>query len=616
MNIEKIEQRETELSIAAERLKAHFIGIDQIIDQLIQGIRVWYVMPELLTRPTIVNLWGMTGVGKTDLIRRLVNSLNFQDRYIEIELSNIDETSYESSIYTVLSESKMHDGKPSIILFDEIQKFYTLDNDGIPLQKTKFADFWELLSDGKLTKRIRGSLDRYIFDFAFAVKENEKKAANPNADYYTPSFSLDYYEAEQIYNLISSGLTIADLAKLTKKEALELLISEKERKKVYDPVDHKQTLIIISGNLDEAFVMANQISEADVDADIFHAFTKKINIVDIKNALAKKFRPEEVARFGNVHLIYSSLCKKDFIALIKKEVEKIISLAQENYHITLTVSDNILNLIYRNGVFPAQGVRPVFSSIVDILESRMPLFLLEAMKANAKQVDIDYNTNKSLLTYAFNGIRREIPFMGKIDKIRQSNTQDALANISVHESGHAVAYMLLFGLTPLQLTSKIASSYAGGFTFPHQIHSTKENTEKMIKVYLAGGLAEELIFGDNHASHGRAGDRVRVTELAVDYIRTMGFVEEFQAVYTLQGGASMTKTKTDEFIETFISTQATEVKKILSTQKALLLELSSKLEKLGVMSPKEMQKIAQNHNVQVEIKPEAFLYIHDYHNHI
>ena len=41
---------------------------------------VCYAMPQVLSRPVIVNLWGMTRVGKTDLIRRLVKALDIQDR--------------------------------------------------------------------------------------------------------------------------------------------------------------------------------------------------------------------------------------------------------------------------------------------------------------------------------------------------------------------------------------------------------------------------------------------------------------------------------------------------------------------------------------------------------
>lgn len=38
-------------------------------------MRVWALIPEALTRPVIINLWAMTGVGKTDLVRHLISEL-------------------------------------------------------------------------------------------------------------------------------------------------------------------------------------------------------------------------------------------------------------------------------------------------------------------------------------------------------------------------------------------------------------------------------------------------------------------------------------------------------------------------------------------------------------
>lgn len=66
--------------------------------------------------------------------------------------------------------------------------------------------------------------------------------------------------------------------------------------------------------------------------------------------------------------------------------------------------------------------------------------------------------------------------------------------------------MSLFGLAPLQLEPKIAHSSAGGFTFPHAIHDTRQSLIHQIQVYLAGGLAEELVFGRDRASTGRESD--------------------------------------------------------------------------------------------------------------
>jgi cell division protease FtsH len=143
---------------------------------------------------------------------------------------------------------------------------------------------------------------------------------------------------------------------MSRWQMIEKLQQAKRKKKIYEPVDHAQTLIIVSGNLDDAFSMATQTSESDIDADIFHAFTKKITLVDVKNALSRKFRPEQVARFGNIHLIYKSLRKQDFEVLIDKEVAAIVEKASSKFGIQITVDRSIRDLIYQNGVFPVQGI--------------------------------------------------------------------------------------------------------------------------------------------------------------------------------------------------------------------------------------------------------------------
>ena len=148
INLEEINTKKQRLENVKAELKREFIGIDYIIDELVDYIQIWYLMPEILTRPIIVNLWGMTGVGKTDLIRKMVSKLEYQDRFVEVELSN-GESTWSSNVSSILDSNGVNDAKPSIVLFDEIQRFYTIDSEGKPLLNTRFQDFWELLSDGK-----------------------------------------------------------------------------------------------------------------------------------------------------------------------------------------------------------------------------------------------------------------------------------------------------------------------------------------------------------------------------------------------------------------------------------------------------------------------------------
>lgn len=612
IDVKTIEKRKKTLEKCSKYLKKEFIGIDQIIDDLLDYIQVWYLMPEILTRPVIVNLWGMTGVGKTDLVRKTVKFLDFQDRFAEIELSNIDKSSYRNTVYEILDEYNMNDGEPNIILFDEIQRFNTVNDNGAPVPQTKFMDFWELLSDGRLSKKERFDFELFIYKTIYRRQENERKRKK-GEEVDNETRYIDAWEARDFYKHFSGQYSMEELMKLTDDDLFELVLKSQEEKKIYEPVNHSKSLLIISGNLDEAFQMANQTSEADIDADIFHAFTKKITLVDIKNALSRKFRPEQVARFGNIHLIYTALKKVDFETLIVKEIKRVIRDTKSRLGIELLIDKSINTLVYRNGVFPVQGVRPLFSSIIDILETNLSEYLFEAVVQNHKKIEIAYNEEKQHILAKVGSKEIKTPFIGRIDKIRQSNLVDTVANISVHEAGHAVAYMLLMKLVPLQLKSKIASSYAGGFTFPHQIHDTKINLINKIKIYLAGGIAEEIVFGKDNASIGRSNDREKVTILAIDYVRRYGFDDEFQSVYTMDDYPYRLNTNhTDLDIEKMTARLLAETKELLIQNVEILKELSIELAIKGSMKATEIAQVAKRFNIDVTIKEEGYLHIANY----
>jgi hypothetical protein len=608
----EIKARKATLENCKAHLKEQFIGIDSIIDDLLDYLQVWYLMPEILNRPVIVNLWGMTGVGKTDLIRKMVKFLNYQDRFAEIELSNIDGTSWNRSVSQIFGGLDFNNEKPAIVLFDEIQRFNTLDQDGKPMPQAKFTDFWELLSDGRLSKKEKEDLDYYLFNYLSRGKETQRKK-DKGEEVPTDKAMLGVYDAKALKNALGLDADVMALSEMTEEEMIQTIMQAKKKKKIYEPVNHSKTLIIISGNLDEAFQMANQTSEADIDADIFHAYTKKITVVDVKNALSRKFRPEQVARFGNIHLIYTALRKVDFEKLIQREIERVKRETKQKLGISLSISKNVDQLIYRNGVFPVQGVRPVFSSVIDILDANLSKFVFSAIMNNEKKINIDYDAAAKKIIALVGSKKVEIPYVGRIDKIRQANEEDTVANISVHECGHAVSYMVLMGMAPLQLKSKVASSYAGGFTFPHEIHETKENMLNKIKIYLAGGIAEEIVFGKHNASIGRSDDRVQVTVLAIDYVRKYGFDEEFQAMYSLESiPYIMDKSVTDTDVEKMIARMVSETKELLSNNGALLKALSIELCIKGSMTAKEMAVIAKQYGLPVLVKEEGYLHISDY----
>jgi cell division protease FtsH len=207
LETKKIKLKETQI-----KLKEKYIGIDKQIDKLIEQITMWYLYPEFQVRPTIINLFGLTGVGKTSLVRDLVKLLKFQNKYCEIELDNkASFSSYMESNYsftrmtsTIVNSLFSINLKPSdsgILLFDEIHRFRTIDKKGDYHSSEKYSDIWKLLSDGSL------------YDKTYIIKylQQEIENINSNLDYNiknTISGYRDHNLSFQEKFLLTNGISV------------------------------------------------------------------------------------------------------------------------------------------------------------------------------------------------------------------------------------------------------------------------------------------------------------------------------------------------------------------------------------------------------------------------
>ena len=435
------------------QLKSEFDGIDEIIDKVINIIASWN---SNVVRPIVIPIFGMTGVGKTSMINRLIELLGLKDRATNIPLGVSTKGDSNTRPAKLLLDSlgfsdydnymSITDVKPdSILIFDEIQKLNSVDEEGNE-QETECDELWSLLDNGKVNYVSTNSsekarfekwimiLTRYLLkDYGDAIVENalttdprvikelmdlkmvydsrkdlirrndederEFKSIQelkdslyqdsdkaftkildinfeivPNEDEddeETLTLSMAPFRVrEDLRNTLQELSTVdevkdflnAIMKKQTLKEYCETLTNI--MKFINEPhyIDFHQSVIFLIGNLDEAFKVSRDL-DPDIDADVFHQLTKEVNINDIKTALLRRFRPEQIARFGNNYVIYPSFSKDTFKKIIKRYLENDINAYKNNSGIELTYSPEILDLIYSESVFPTQGTRPVLSTV-------------------------------------------------------------------------------------------------------------------------------------------------------------------------------------------------------------------------------------------------------------
>ena len=132
------------------KLKKDFVGIDRQIDQIVESLKVWYIFPETLSKPLIVNLWGITGTFKTSVIRRLVTLLGVSS-FKEIDSRKLPSDTLRNIIGVGRHIDDPNLVLPEVFLLDEFQNVRTISNRGDDTEAAnELYELFSWLSDGKI----------------------------------------------------------------------------------------------------------------------------------------------------------------------------------------------------------------------------------------------------------------------------------------------------------------------------------------------------------------------------------------------------------------------------------------------------------------------------------
>ena len=551
----QIHEQRQKLQTVAKQLKLEFIGLEKIIDQVIEGVMAWACVPGVQERPTIISLWGLTGVGKSSLVRRLVELMQWSDRLTVFDCGELKSSNN-------LSERLLHfahDEKLNapIFLLDEFQRGFTVEEgkevygDGLLWDWLDTGVMWDLSHISQLSNAYADVRKlRQCLEMGIGVKDGKVQGDVKLFRSITEDRDYDFFEELmvgknsrsierkpffvrfRIYEYLSDynprkwktafavsqhtqGMTGVEIVDFLEREITELLVPQK--------IDTRAALVFVAGNLDDAYDMAMDV-DVDSDADVLQARSRLIGLPEIKEALLKRYRPEQIARLGNRHIIYPAFGRSEYQQIIAAQVNKVLGKFSSKLHLAFEVDSSLLDIIYSEGVAPAQGVRPVLSTVDQLVTNRIPTIYLavQELGESVNRVKMLGHSSGRLVTE----FHRAGQVVGEhVDQVllqnqvaRADKTPATKAAISVHEAGHALVQVLRTGKVPTTLTCVTANrnvlGYAATRTEKSVVLRTALDDAHELEVLYGGIAAEEVVFGVSLVTAGSGEDIMRATRIA------------------------------------------------------------------------------------------------------
>jgi cell division protease FtsH len=585
----QLAQKNQLLQSVAAQLKQELFGIDPIIDRVIESVRAWYVLPELVSRPVIVCLWGLTGTGKTQLVRRLAQLLGFYDRFVEVQMDGFSNGAGwrgAQSISGMLAQSGVREGEPGILVLDEFQRFRTIDTKRAELRVERYQDVWTLLSDGRLPPALSllSDLESSIATAAFDAERSEAEDAKLK-------FKLRSWEARELQQNLKLDEPLIEIMSWSPEQIQERMRAFRDSSQSWE-TDYSRLLVFVCGNLDEMYEeIATRVEDCDSDADVFHEQTKKLSMIDVKRALAERFKPEQVARLGNNHVVYPSLSRGAYEQLIRHTCARYAAEAEARSGLRFELSAEVLEQIYANAVFPAQGTRPLFSSIHAILSATLvnaALWALEAGAARGDAIRLELGESGQALLARWGGLGQAFAASFEINRLRQRNSEDFRALLAVHEAGHALVHARLFGHAPREVRINVASFEGGYNAYAARKSWSRQNLLDSICTSLAGRAAELLVFGPALCSSDSESDLRKATQTAARMLRYQAHGERIALTDVSNGSEDHYATDiepTNVAIEALLQDQHERAMRLIESRRQELLLIVDELLSAGQIAP-------------------------------
>lgn len=716
---EEITRKNAELEAIKPILKEEFKGIDNVIDDIIEVIRPFYIFPKSLKRPLVVSLWGLTGVGKTSVVTRIVELLYLSHKYCKFDVGEYVHSSEYKLKFDLSDKVEKCTDRHLVLAFDEFQLGRTINEKGEEIDRPSLRPIWDIIDSGviqhfnrsnnqisELLLKIRKCLDSGVVVENGVVVEGEAQymsilrnhylrpvdfVNHPNFDEFTKQEKIDNdatheldgeqewyplddndkgdedYDDEEdeisaakktfLYRTITNNslnrekysrpyffkyeffvtLFNANSAFFEENNEFErwkykfrngmdgeaiynLVLQEFALKTpLMNSENYSQSLVFCIGNIDEAYAMTHS-SNPDADADLFHEHSTKITVPKMKEALSERFRMEQIGRMGNNHIIYPALNKATYIEIIERYLKQRTDDFEKSFGMELVPDQTVKDILYKEGVFPTQGARPILSTFNTLADAYVARLVNDIIFKNPETHRVEWTyvggEEPEYLFKTFapeNTVELRYPVKLNLESLRKSDFSESQANCAVHEAGHAVVCIMRLKLIPQEVKSRTASVAEGYCYCQMPDIDTKELMFGDIMYALGGLEAEKLIFGEDNMSSGGSSDLKSATQSAASMVKTLGMAEHMHQISVPGASPNSIYNEDSNFAAEkwaidLVKKAQEETKKCLEDNIELLMEIAHHLSIYPAINQEDLQKIAEKYTNDIRTKDKYYGY--------
>ena len=531
------------------RLRSTHVGIDPAIDRLVEAVHPWWLFAHAQSRPRVVGLWGMTGTGKSSLVRSLVKELAVEDRTFWLDAG--EHTRHNWLDDTLERIREQHDGAPFLLVVDEFQHARTVKDGSERTESPELRRLWEMMDSGRAIVRPVDQYGlRYLLDLHDQVRSMIEQGVvvrkgrvvrgvatyrRVMADHLrrekgAVNWALPVNCWDTVRDMEQVPLSISAfqerLEQLDQAGVLDLLKGILHSRMAPVPLDASKALVIVLGNLDELYTSGKE-PWPELDPDVLRHRHRDLDTAGVHQALLELFRLEQVARLGTDHVVFPPMSAVTVNTLMHQQVEELVAVLGGGMGITIEVGEELIARIREKATIAVLGARPLVNAVQQVIPALFAQAVLQHGAGASDRCVLDVDNDKVIARLYAGSNCRVVPLRWPhgYGQVEPGNA-DHMRRVAVHEAGHLICGLWLTDHRPLQICARTAQHRTMGFVIwdrDPEACVTRAQVVPWLAMMLGGWAAENIAFGEDGVSAGCQDDLRKVASLSLGLVKEHGF---------------------------------------------------------------------------------------------